>query len=101
MTKQVPVNFATNTTTTVSNTALTMTALGFDSDDLDVADQITLMVTGDAVRYRYDGVAPTATVGFYLGVNATPLVIEGNADIKRFQIIRVTGNAELLMSMEK
>jgi hypothetical protein len=100
MTRQDPISYA-NNTDTISSTARTMSDVGFTAAELADADQATFIVTGDAIRFRYDGTAPTATVGFYLPADATPLVVVGNADIRRLQFIRVTTDAELYISLEK
>ena len=47
------------------------------------------------VRYRYDGTAPTASVGHLLEANGS-IVIEGPGNIARFQAIRTGGTSAVL-----
>lgn len=99
MTRQDPVSIAENEKT-ISDTALSMTDVGFSVAELAEANRVTFAVTGDAIRWRKSGTSPTATVGFYLAVDATPQVVSGNADIKRLEFIRATTDAELLIDLE-
>lgn len=100
MTRQVPENLETKTGT-ISSTAKSLADLLFDSDNLAVANRLVLSVTTDAVRWRKDGTAPTASVGHYLAPDSDPLVIEGNADVNAFQFIRVTLDAPYILEIEK
>lgn len=85
---------------TVSNAAKTLAAdFGLDADLLAQADRARISAATDAVRYRYDGSAPTATVGHVLAANGTIEVI-GNANIKALQFIRVTNDAVVSVTLE-
>ena len=75
---------------TVSNTALTMTAIGFSAANIDKADKAVISADAQPVRFRYDGGVPTAAVGLYLAVG-DKWVVEGNQNIRNLQFIRATG----------
>lgn len=83
-------------TGTISNTAVAMAdiggaGVGFSGADLTVADRVRITCTGNAVRYRYDGSAPTASVGHNIAVDGQ-VIIDGNQNINNLQFIRATGS---------
>jgi hypothetical protein len=83
-------------TGTISSTAVAMADIGgagsgFSTADLGIADRVRITCTGNAVRYRYDGSAPTASVGHNLAVDGQA-IIEGNENINNLQFIRATGS---------
>ena len=83
---QEPVyQWATFESITVSTTALGLTAALKEDADLAL-----VTVESQAVRYRLDGLAPTATVGHNLDVGAV-LELEGHWEIDQFQAIRRDG----------
>lgn len=100
MSLQVPTSYASNTDT-VSSIARTMSDVGFSAAELAAAQRAVISVATDAIRLRKDGSDPSATVGHYVGANAEPVVIEGNADIQRLRFIRVTADAALYVDLEK
>ena len=91
----------TRNTDTVSSTARTMTDVGFSAAELNQAERAVITITGDAMRWTHDGTAPTAALGAYLAANSSPLVISGNANVRRLRFIRVTTDVALLVILEK
>ena len=69
-------------TITVSSTALALT-----ENLAERADVATVTVEAQAVRFRLDGVAPTATVGHVLTAGDT-LELNGFWEIDQFRVIR-------------
>lgn len=59
-----------------------------------------IVVSGDSVRWRDDGVAPTATVGMVAdeGDDTRFIVLSSRKQINNFQAIREVGDAELNIS---
>ena len=82
----------------VSSTAKVFTqATAFVDGTSDQAVLAVCTVEDDAVRWRDDGLAPTATVG-QLEPAGTRFEVKGAAAIKKFQVIRVTGDADVSVS---
>lgn len=80
---------------TVSSTALSFTsATAFPDGKTPRADLAVVTCETDAVRYRVDGVAPTASVGHKLAADGS-LTVYGEANLKAIQFIRVTSDATL------
>lgn len=80
---------------TVSSTALGFTTgTAFPDGKTARADLAVVTCETDAVRYRLDGVAPTATVGHKLAADGS-LTIYGERNLKAAQFIRVTLDATL------
>lgn len=78
----------------VSSTAKGFTTATAFPDGLKGADLAVAFVEDDAVRYRADGIAPTATVGILVAVN-TSFTVCGEASIRRFRMIRQTTDADV------
>ena len=76
---------------TVSSTALTLMTFGFTQAEVDQADRARVTVATQAIRFRYDGTAPTASVG-HLAAADTTFFIEGNQNLQNLQLIRATGS---------
>lgn len=94
-TLRVPVSFE---QLTVSSTAKLLTATKYDIGDGEgVADLAIISVETDAIRYRTDGVAPTATVGMPQAANST-FTVYGVLCVKKLQMIRVTTDATIEVS---
>lgn len=73
---------------TVSNEVLGLTDLsGITATLLDRADRVRLTVNSNAVHFRYDGGAPTTSVGHQIPTNGT-LVLDGHANLHALRLIR-------------
>lgn len=81
----------------VSSTALPFTAALYGQDPSNLAILAEVTVEEDAVRVRVDGVAPTATVGQLWPVGSK-LYVCGRQNIRNFQVIRVTGDADVTVT---
>ncbi|OQA15573.1 MAG: hypothetical protein BWY63_02902 [Chloroflexi bacterium ADurb.Bin360] len=67
---------------------------GFTATQLVNAERALITATKAAVRYRYDGVAPTTEVGHLLPMDAAPpLEVLGNVNLKAMQFILDAGAA--------
>lgn len=89
-------------TDTVSSTALDLTDIGtaLDADALAAADAAHITVSGDAIRYTYDGTTPTATVG-HLVADGGEIILVGGNNVQNLQLIRVTGDATVFVTLLK
>ena len=89
-------------TITVSNTALTMTTMGFTASQLSQAKRALITVsTAAGVRMTYDGTTPTAALGHLLIGTVASIYIEGNLNIRNLQFIRATGaDSEVAITLE-
>jgi hypothetical protein len=86
---------------TVSSTALSLVDVGFTQAEVDQADRARITVATQAIRYRYDGGAPTASLG-HLAAADTSFVIEGNQNIQQLKLIRATGaDGAVSVTLEK
>jgi hypothetical protein len=73
---------------TVSNAALDLvTGLNFSQTDVNAADAAHITVTGNDLRYTYDGTTPTATIGHPLPVGSD-ILIRGQSLIANLKFIR-------------
>lgn len=61
------------------------------------AEKALITVEGDAVRYWFDGSTPTASEGHLVAV-AGVFEVMGGANIAAFKVIRVTGDATIMIS---
>lgn len=85
---------------TISDSAQTLSDVGFSDAVLKSADVIFFGVRGADVSFRYDGTAPTATVGYILA-DGERLTIRGNENINALQFIRTAStDAELFATIE-
>lgn len=74
---------------------------GLDAGQIAQVDRARITVATDAIRYRYDGGDPSATVGHYLPINGET-VVEGQENIARLRFIRAgSGDATLSVTLEK
>jgi hypothetical protein len=89
-------------TQTVSATALTLADFGSISQaQVDRASRIRITVETQGVRYRYDGTAPTASVGHLLPATAE-LILTGTENVRQFRIIRSGGSdATVMVTLEE
>lgn len=90
---------------TISTTVVTLAdGFGFTAAQLAKAERALITSTKAAIRYRYDGTAPTSELGHLLPQDATPpLEVLGNVNIRQFQCVRDSGavaDAEVLISLE-
>lgn len=62
--------------------------------------RVMISCNTDAVRYRADGTAPTATVGHPLAAAATLILMDSNYEsvLQNLQFIRQSGDATLFIS---
>ena len=79
---------------TVSSTALGFTAATAFPDGLPGAAMAVVSVESNAVRYRADGIVPTAAVGMPIAVDGVVTVC-GALSIKRIKFIRVSSDATI------
>jgi hypothetical protein len=75
---------------TITNTAETLEDLGFDPDDIAIADTITITVEA-AARYSYGTSAPTTGAGHYI-VAQVPQTIRAASFTRYMKFIRVGGS---------
>ena len=77
-------------TATVSSTAVPITAagFGFTASELASATRAVVSAHSASAHMRWDGGAPTATVGHHIGEGTRPQVIYGTATIGNLQFIR-------------
>lgn len=86
---------------TVSGTAVTMLSAGFFTQaQLDLAEILILTPATGSIRLRYDGIAPTASVGHHVAVDQN-YTITGRVNISNLQVIKDTGtNSDLTVTIE-
>jgi hypothetical protein len=72
---------------TISTTAQDVSDVGFTDAQIDRADVAYITVDTQAVRFRYDGSAPTAAEGHQLDAGDKWLLV-GNQNIRNLQFIR-------------
>ncbi len=85
-------------TLTVSSTALPVTeSKRVPGANLAACRYLFCTVETDAVRYRLDGTAPTATVGHLVQVGQN-IEIHGEENVQNFRVIRVTTDATVQVS---
>ena len=74
-------------TITVSTTALGFTATSYAPAGVKAADYAVLSIATAALRYRADGLAPSATVGHVLPIDGAATVC-GTSTIRKILLIR-------------
>lgn len=84
---------------TVSNTALELTDVGFTAAEVKAADRMRVTVETNAIRYRYDGTAPTASVGHLLATGSV-LILDGHNNIANFQVIADSSDGAVMVTLE-
>lgn len=84
---------------TVSSTALSLTDIGFDADEVAVADRMRVTVETQPLRYRYDGAVATTSVGHQL-VAGSVLILDGQQNIANFSIIAVSTDGAVFITLE-
>jgi hypothetical protein len=73
-------------TITVAATATTFTTTTWRVSP-DSHTRAVVTATGGVMRYRYDGTAPTSTVGHLLS-HGDMLIVEGSVNMANFKVIR-------------
>lgn len=84
----------------VSDTALSLEDLGFTEDEVTAAAVAHITVEGQAIRYRYDGSAPTDTLGHPLAVGAD-IIIRGQRLLTNLQVVRQSSDAVINVTLLK
>jgi len=84
---------------TVSSTALDLTDIGFTAAQVDAADRMRVTVETQPLRYRYDGGTVTTSVGHQL-IAGSVLILEGNQNIANFNIIAVSTDGAVFITLE-
>lgn len=79
---------------TISSTALPFTATVYSPAGQFPADMAQFTVETNALRYRDDGLNPTAAVGFPIST-ATPYLVCGTQAIRQARFIRQTSDGTL------
>lgn len=88
-------------TQTVSTTALSLEAFtDFTQAQVDRANRIIVTVETNSIRYRYDGTAPTTSVGHLLTAG-TRLELVGNDNIQKLQVIRASADGTVMVTLEE
>ncbi len=83
----------------VGATARTLLDFGFTQAQIDKADFCHMSVDGSNARFRYDGSAPTASVGMYIA-NGDRWIMYGQQNIAALQFIATTGTAYVAITLE-
>jgi hypothetical protein len=78
-------------TITVSSVAIGFTSSKVSSTGVPSAKAAIITIETNPLRYRYDGTAPTTTVGHLRAATDTPLVVWGINNIRNFKMIRQGG----------
>lgn len=84
---------------TISSTALTLEDVGFSAAEVSAANRMRLTVETAAIRYRYDGTSPTASVGHLLAVGAV-LLLDGNQNIELLELIADASDGTVMVTLE-
>lgn len=75
---------------TVSTVALTLVTFGFTQAQIDQAGMVEISVNTNSIRIRYEGTAPTVSIGNILNstFNGHSPYVYGNDNIQQLQLIR-------------
>lgn len=87
---------------TISDTAIDMSTIGFTADELSRANRAVFSVHGGEMHFRYDGNAPTGTVGLMLddtGGDALA-VIFGIDNVANLQFIKEAAGPDVTLSIQ-
>lgn len=90
-------------TSTISNSAVAISAAGWSwtAGDLAAADFAMITAHAQPVVITWDGTTPTSTTGLYLGAGNT-VAITGNANVQAVQLIRQgSSDATVSITLEK
>lgn len=77
-------------TVTVSTSAIGVTAALLSPTSGQPPQRALITIATNAIRYRYDGVSPTSTVGHYV-VAGGSITVEGWQNIRNLKMIQDTG----------
>lgn len=93
-------DFDTLTVTNAAAVSLTTAKLnGTGANSKLSATRVYITIEVSTVRYRYDGTAPTTTIG-HLGNVGDVLTFDGSRNLQNLQFIAVTANATVNVSYE-
>lgn len=81
-------------TITVSSTALGFTTATAFPDGLQPADAAFVSVETDAIRFRVDGIVPTAAIGHKIASDGS-FWVYGTLNCRKLRMIRVTNDATI------
>lgn len=84
---------------TISSAAQDLSDVGFTDDEIDRADVAYITVDTAALRFRYDGTAPTAADGHQLADGDKWLLV-GNQNIRNLQFIAVASDGFVAITLE-
>lgn len=91
-------------TITVSNSAIGPTTASFVArnqyNGRGGTDYCFCTVATDAIRFRYDGTNPTASVGHLVAAGGT-FEVEGYQNVRNLKMIRVTSDATVFCTYER
>lgn len=89
---------------TVSSSAIGLTAAKYTSTDpnypLKEAQCVIITTETNSTRYRFDGVAPTTSIG-HLMTSGSVLVLVGYAAITQFKIIASASDATIMVTYQR
>lgn len=98
-----PTAYQTKTCTVSTPTVITMASAGWSwtSGYVALADQAVITAHTNPVTITWDGTAPTATTGLYIGAYSS-VTVKGNANVQALQFIRAGGSdAVVSVTLEK
>lgn len=84
--------------TTYSQDSTTASTLTITANTRPILARIT--VETENIRYRYDGTAPTTTVG-HIAYAGTTFTLEGLENIERFRMIADMGTSTVSVTLEE
>lgn len=97
--KVTPIGYASANMDVLNSAVSFLAALGFSSTQIGAADEMHITVYDSDASYTYSGVDPTIDgTGHYVDQD-TDRVIQGNANIKKFRIIGITGTANIFVTL--
>lgn len=98
-----PTAYQTKTCTVTTPGVITMASAGWSwtAGNVALADQCVITAHNNPVTITWDGTAPTATTGLYVGAFSS-VAIQGNANVQALQFIRAGGaDAVVSVTLEK
>lgn len=84
---------------TISSTAQDLEDIGFSTSEIDAADYVFITVATASLHFRYDGTAPTTSVGHLLDAGDM-WVMSNNENIRNLQFIAVSGDGYVFITLE-
>lgn len=95
--------YQTKTCTVTTPGVITMASggWGWTAGYVALADQAVITAHSNPVTITWDGTAPTATTGLYIGAYSS-VTVKGNANVQALQFIRAGGaDAVVSITLEK